>query len=574
MLRSNPLAAIARSARTATLPRSTPSTSFAASRQLHSTRSSLAAKESEKDGAAAAEGESAKAEADPHAELLEQLEQKNKMIAELKDARLRSLADFENLQKISAREKINAKDFALTSFARDLISSIDILSLALKSIPEHKLVHNHADAVAGSTINEDLVSLHQGVRMTKAEIEKVLKRHGVTPFDPVGEQFDPNLHEALYQAPVPGKEPGSVLETQEIGYMIKDRLLRPAKSMHGGLTSSLVDTMGSLALSSKGMWMTGVSTDIHVTFVRAAMVGDEILLKSEVVGQDEIKKILAITRRGKHQFGCRKLRRHWATSTSTWSSKLEFSTRNWSGLPAPLSSTFQVSIMSSHPTSYKAAQVSEKGGAFKIVDIAWKEPEAGQVVVKTLACGVCHSNSLRNMNIKAGEIVAVQGVGGLGHLALQFSKAMGFRTIALSSGDAKKALAKELGASDYLDATKCNQAEELQKLGGAKVIIGVAPSGKSLSALLGGLAVDGQLLVLALAEDMAIPMAALIQKRLSGSPIDSEETVAFAQMAGVACRIEKYTLDQVNEAYKSMMDGYALGASLPELRKLTEFALL
>lgn len=133
------------------------------------------------------------------------------------DARLRSLADFENLQKISTREKAQAKDFALTSFARDLISSIDILSMALNSIPEHKIVLGHADAPKDHQINPDLVSLHQGVSLTKLEIEKVLKRHGVVPFNPVGEQFDPNLHEALYQAPVPGKAPGSVLECQEIG---------------------------------------------------------------------------------------------------------------------------------------------------------------------------------------------------------------------------------------------------------------------------------------------------------------------------------------------------------------------
>lgn len=189
---------------------------------------------------------------------IELLEQKDKLIAELKvrpalprhfssisfdrsqDSRLRALADFENLQKITTREKIQAKDFALTSFARDLISSIDILSLALGSIAPAKLVSSE-----GVTANPDLVGLYEGVTMTKKEIERVLKRHGVVPFNPVGQQFDPNIHEALYQAPVPGKTPGEVLECQEIGCaypdplyvlvltigtdMIKDRLLRPAK---------------------------------------------------------------------------------------------------------------------------------------------------------------------------------------------------------------------------------------------------------------------------------------------------------------------------------------------------------
>ncbi|GAA5956891.1 hypothetical protein JCM10213_003034, partial [Rhodosporidiobolus nylandii] len=137
------------------------------------------------------------------------------------DARLRTLADFENLQKRSAREKDEAKAFALQKFAKDLISEIDVLHLALRSIPEERLAADVASA--------DLLGLHEGVKMLKRGIEKALERHGIKSFDPVGEQFDPNMHEALYQAPVPGKEPGSVLECQEIGYTINGRLLRPAK---------------------------------------------------------------------------------------------------------------------------------------------------------------------------------------------------------------------------------------------------------------------------------------------------------------------------------------------------------
>ncbi|GAA6003915.1 hypothetical protein JCM10207_006465 [Rhodosporidiobolus poonsookiae] len=155
------------------------------------------------------------------AELAKQLEEQKKLVAELKDARLRTLADFENLQKISTREKQAAKDFALQKFAKDLISEVGILDLALRSIP--------ADRLVASETNGDLVGLHEGVSLTRRGIEKVLARHGVVAFDPTGEQFDPNKHEALYQAPVPGKEPGSVLECQEIGYTINGRLLRPAK---------------------------------------------------------------------------------------------------------------------------------------------------------------------------------------------------------------------------------------------------------------------------------------------------------------------------------------------------------
>ncbi|GAA6014252.1 hypothetical protein JCM11491_005015 [Sporobolomyces phaffii] len=191
--------------------------------QTLSTRSYSTAPKEEptQEPAAATEAPAAAPAADAAtAELQAKLDQQSKTIAELKDARLRTLADFENLQKISTREKQQAKDFALTSFAKDLVSSIDILHLALKSITPDKLAQ---------AANGDLKGLHEGVALTKRDIEKCLERHGVKSFDPTGEQFDPNRHEALYQAPVPGKEPGSVLECQEIGYTIKDRLLRPAK---------------------------------------------------------------------------------------------------------------------------------------------------------------------------------------------------------------------------------------------------------------------------------------------------------------------------------------------------------
>ncbi|BGP42215.1 GrpE, mitochondrial [Rhodotorula kratochvilovae] len=187
--------------------------------------SATAAPAEQQEPAAATEGTQADAKdaapADAQlADLSKQLEDQKKLVAEFKDARLRTLADFENLQKISAREKQQAKDFALQSFAKDLISEIDILNLALRSIPAERVTE--AD-------NSDLTGLYEGVGLLKRGLEKVLARHGIVAFDPTGEQFDPNRHEALYQAPVPGKEPGSVLECQEIGYMIKERLLRPAK---------------------------------------------------------------------------------------------------------------------------------------------------------------------------------------------------------------------------------------------------------------------------------------------------------------------------------------------------------
>jgi len=331
--------------------------------------------------------------------------------------------------------------------------------------------------------------------------------------------------------------------------------------------------------------------------------------------------------------------------------------------------------MSNYPKTYKAAQIKEKGGKFQLVDVDWKEPKEGQVVVKVLASGVCHSdsatvhqiipgglprvpgheiagkvvqvgpgekrwkegdyvgsgwhgghcghcqscrrgdfvtcekeninglftdgghaeyallrsealaqlpddldpvqaapllcagvtvfNALRHMNCMPGDVVGVQGVGGLGHLALGFARAAGYKVVALSQSDKKKDLAMKLGAHVYVDGSKEDQSEALQKLGGAKVILAVAPNGEAMAKLIGGLAVGGQLLVIALGDSLTVPMAPLIQKRLSirgwpsGTAQDSEETVAFAQAQGVECMCETYKLDQVQEAYDSMMDGKA-----------------
>jgi hypothetical protein len=125
-----------------------------------------------------------------------------------------------------------------------------------------------------------------------------------------------------------------------------------------------------------------------------------------------------------------------------------------------------------------------------------------------LCAGVTLFNSLRHMDAKPGELVAIQGIGGLGHLGVQFSKAMGFRTAAISSGAAKRALAAELGADVYIDASAQDAAAELAKLGGAKVIAATAPSADGLGALAHGLAVNGTLLLLGLVGDVPIPSGA------------------------------------------------------------------
>lgn len=153
-------------------------------------------------------------------------------------SRLRYLqADFLNLQRNAAREKEQQRDFAITRFAGDLLETVDVLALALKSVPPAAL-HSEPSSLTSSDIpstpppksaQEYLAELYQGVEMTHRLLLSTLFKYHVKSFDPTGEKFDPNRHEALYQAPIPGKEPGTVLECQKTGYVIKDRLLRAAQ---------------------------------------------------------------------------------------------------------------------------------------------------------------------------------------------------------------------------------------------------------------------------------------------------------------------------------------------------------
>ena len=152
-------------------------------------------------------------------------------------SRLRYLqADFLNLQRNAARDKEQARDFAITKFAGDLLETVDVLSLALKSIPQSALSpppeaaeSSPSDTPAEKPSVVHLRELHEGVEATQRLLLHTLFKHHVKPYDPPGEKFDPNRHEALYQAPIPGKEPGTVLECQKVGYMIKDRVLRAAQ---------------------------------------------------------------------------------------------------------------------------------------------------------------------------------------------------------------------------------------------------------------------------------------------------------------------------------------------------------
>jgi D-arabinose 1-dehydrogenase-like Zn-dependent alcohol dehydrogenase len=181
-----------------------------------------------------------------------------------------------------------------------------------------------------------------------------------------------------------------------------------------------------------------------------------------------------------------------------------------------------------------------------------------------LCAGITVFNSLRNSGARAGDLVAVQGVGGLGHLGIQYSSRMGFETVALNRGTDKQPLALKLGARHYIDTAGTTPAEALQKLGGARVALATAPDAKSISALVGGLAPDGKLLVVGAAmEPLSISALDLIGARRSvqgwpsGTAIDSEDTLRFSALSGVRPMIEKFPLARVAEAYERMITGKA-----------------
>lgn len=179
-----------------------------------------------------------------------------------------------------------------------------------------------------------------------------------------------------------------------------------------------------------------------------------------------------------------------------------------------------------------------------------------------MCAGVTVFNALRNSGARAGEVVAVHGIGGLGHLGVQYARRMGFKTIAINRGKDKESLARELGAHDYIDATAADVAAELQKLGGANVILATAPNAQAISGLVEGLAPSGTLLVPAAPlEPLTISMFSLIAKRssvdgwYSGTARDSQDTLEFSALSDVHPMIEKYPLEQVTEGYEQMHSG-------------------
>ncbi len=176
-----------------------------------------------------------------------------------------------------------------------------------------------------------------------------------------------------------------------------------------------------------------------------------------------------------------------------------------------------------------------------------------------LCAGITTYNSLRNSGARAGDTVAVHGIGGLGHLAIQYANQMGFRVIAISGSESKRALAAELGAHEYVDASAQDPAAALQALGGADVILATAPHSDAIAAVMGGLTARGQLLVVAAAFDPLplVPGSLLSGKRIqgwpSGSAMDSEDTLRFSALHDVRARIETFPLDRAGEAFAAMM---------------------
>ncbi len=181
-----------------------------------------------------------------------------------------------------------------------------------------------------------------------------------------------------------------------------------------------------------------------------------------------------------------------------------------------------------------------------------------------LCAGITVYNSLRHSGAHAGELVAVQGIGGLGHLGIQYARQMGFHTVAIGRGKDKQPLARKLGAHEYVDTNAGPPAEALQKLGGARLILATVPDSKAISAVVDGLAGNGKLLVVGAGfESLTVTPIQLIGGRKSiegwpsGTAKDSEDTLRFSSLTGVRPMIEGYPLEKAAEAYDQMISGRA-----------------
>jgi len=182
-----------------------------------------------------------------------------------------------------------------------------------------------------------------------------------------------------------------------------------------------------------------------------------------------------------------------------------------------------------------------------------------------MCAGITTYNALRNSGARVGDTVAIFGMGGLGHLGIQFAAKMGFNTVAIGRArDKEEELMKNLGARQYIDNRSENVVEELNKLGGAKVILAVVPSGKAMTEILGGLAVNGKLVVIGASDEpIQVPTPLMIMGRRSligwpaGTSIDSQDTLSFSVLSGIRSMNEVFPLEKAPEAYEQMMSGKA-----------------
>jgi propanol-preferring alcohol dehydrogenase len=208
---------------------------------------------------------------------------------------------------------------------------------------------------------------------------------------------------------------------------------------------------------------------------------------------------------------------------------------------------------------YAEVMIAEARGIAAIPD-ALRSAEAAPL----LCAGITTYNALRNAGLRGGDVVAVQGIGGLGHLGVQFARHMGFRTVALGRGSEKETLAKDLGAHVYIDTAVDDAVAALQHMGGARAILATAPSGAAMGPLVSGLAARGKLIVVGVPQDpiqlSAFPLVfggRSIYGTLAGTAIDTEHTLAFSVLENIRPMIETVPLEQAADAYARMMQGKA-----------------
>src|SRR6267142_2328332 len=208
---------------------------------------------------------------------------------------------------------------------------------------------------------------------------------------------------------------------------------------------------------------------------------------------------------------------------------------------------------------YAEVMIAEAHGIAAIPD------ELTSVEAAPLLCaGITTYNALRNAGLRGGDLVAVQGIGGLGHLGIQFARHMGFRTAAIGRGSEKEMLAKDLGAHVYIDTAVDDAAAALRRMGGARAILATAPSGNAMGPLVSGLASRGKLIIVGVPQDpiqlSAFPLVfggRSIYGSLAGTPIESEDALAFSVLENIRPMIETVTLQQAADAYDRMMKGKA-----------------